>query len=486
MSGQPHTNGQRPPPHNPAAERAVLGAMLIDKAALEHALVTLDAADFYSHSHRRVFDACAKLEAAARRVDPITVSAELATELADIGGATYLHRLIAEVPTVAEAATYTTIVADLAALRRLGDAGATIQQLAYEPGLDRERAEQIAAEILGRLATARPHTTHHDRLVAAGGWLLDDTDELAAVWGADQEVLWATGEALMIVGPQGVGKSTIAQQLALARIGLRDEVLGLPVAPSTGRLLYLACDRAPQIRRSFRRMVGEDDRAALDERMVIWKGPPESDFAKDQLSIVKMVKDAGADTVIIDSLKDVATDIHKDEGGIGYNRARQTALVAGVQIVELHHQRKAAADNKRPVKLDDVHGSGWLTRGAGSVALIWGEAGDPLVELHHLKQPAEPIGPLKLLHDAETGSTSIQQGADVLDLVRAQPGLTAADAARLIYDVEGRSPDRNEIEKARRRLDTLVRKGLARRVGGSKGSHAKPATYHPIERREEP
>ena len=44
---------------------------------------------------------------------------------------------------------------------------------------------------------------------------------IPALWGVGESVLWAAGEPLKIVGHQGVGKTTIAQQLALHRLGLR-------------------------------------------------------------------------------------------------------------------------------------------------------------------------------------------------------------------------------------------------------------------------
>ena len=199
-----------------------------------------------------------------------------------------------------------------------------------------------------------------------------------------------------------------------------------------------------------------------------------------------LARQAGADTIIIDSLKDVAADLVKDETGAGYNRARQLALVEGIELVELHHQRKSGSDGRKPKALSDVYGSVWLTAGAGSVILLWGDPGDPVVELAHLKQPSEEIGPFKILHDAEHGTTLVLHGADILDLVKAKPGLTASDAARLIFDIESETPERKEVEKARRKLEALVRKGFVHRKDGSVGGAAKqPATYWLVTHAEE-
>ncbi len=65
---------------------------------------------------------------------------------------------------------------------------------------------------------------------------------------------------------------------------------------------------------------------------------------------------ADADTVIIDSLKDAALNLADDETGSGWNRARQMCIQAGVELVELHHPRKAQGDNKKPSKLEDLYG----------------------------------------------------------------------------------------------------------------------------------
>ena len=98
-----------------------------------------------------------------------------------------------------------------------------------------------------------------DELVALGGeFILDVPTELPAVWGSGQRVAWVEDEPIMLVGGEGLGKSTLAQQLLLARIGVRGSTfLGLPVAASERPALYLALDRPQQIARSFHRMVSE-------------------------------------------------------------------------------------------------------------------------------------------------------------------------------------------------------------------------------------
>lgn len=322
------------------------------------------------------------------------------------------------------------------------------------------------------------------RVRAAGGaFILDTPAKVTAVWGEGEGVAWAQGEPAMINGPTGVGKTTVAQQVVLGRLGLRREVLGMPVALEERRVLYLACDRPKQVARSFRRMVDEEDRAVLDERLVVWRGPLPYDLVKRPEVLVTMAEEFDAGTVVVDSLKDVAVKLSEDEPGSRVNQALQLCSVADVEVLVLHHQRKAQQGGGKPTSVDDVYGSTWLTAGMGSILLVWGTPGDLVVELTHLKQPSELIGPLTLVHDHIRGVTRVEGGVDLLDLVRSAPkGLTAEEAAKAIYRKV--DPKRNEIERARRRLDGLVVKELVHRRGGERDTSGrqKPAVYYPVAR----
>lgn len=313
------------------------------------------------------------------------------------------------------------------------------------------------------------------RFVDGGSFVLDAPDQVVAVWGNGQEVLWADGEALTVVGPPGVGKSTIAGQLVRALMGLAPDVLGYNVQPAAGRVLYLAMDRPSQIARALRRHFAPEERAALEERLVVWKGPPPADLARHTDLLAGLCDRAGASHVVIDSLKDAAIGLTEDEVGAGYNRARQTALAAGVQVLELHHVVKRGANGARPTTLADLYGSAWLSAGTGSVLLLWGAAGDPIVELHHLKQPAEPVGPLRVIHDHAAGHSSVWHATDALSLlaVAGASGRTVKDVAAAMFETD--QPDRNHLEKARRKLERLVEAGHVERIEGPAEERGGPA-----------
>jgi hypothetical protein len=318
-------------------------------------------------------------------------------------------------------------------------------------------------------------------LVPGAEWLQQLPESPPAIWGKGDQVLWAQGEALMIAGGPGLGKTTLAGQLVRGRLGLQRAVLELPVEEG-GALLYLAMDRPQQIGRRLRQQFSSGELAALEGtgRLVLGIGPPPRDLAKHPELLPELCTAARADTLVVDSLKDAAVGLTDDEVASGYNRARQLAVTAGVQVLELHHLVKRGADGKAPTTLADVYGSAWLTAGAGSVLLLTGDAGDPIVRASHLKQPMEPWGPAEIAHDHAKGTSSVHTRVDLLELLALTKVQTPLSAARQLYGVE--KPTRAEVERARRRLEHLVAGGKAdKRAGRSGGADGgMEAQYVPL------
>lgn len=320
-------------------------------------------------------------------------------------------------------------------------------------------------------ATSEPAAAPRDealkRLMSGGTFILDTPRDTPSIWGAGDRVLWAEGESAIICGPPGVGKTTLTGQVVRARI-IGGTVLGLPVEPTTARVLYLAMDRPRQIARALRRTLGDISRDVLDERLVVWQGPPLADIAQHPETMIGLAQLAGADTIIVDSVKDAAVGLSNDEVGSGYNRARQMCIAANVQVLELHHMVKRGDNGSPPTSLADMYGSVWIGAGAGSVVNIHGAAGDPIVQMRHLKTPADEVGPYRLRHDHDLGHTEIFHQSDLIALAAASPaGITAKQAAQAVEDTD--SPTPAQVEKARRKLSGLARAGHLLEVSGTKG-----------------
>jgi hypothetical protein len=159
-----------------------------------------------------------------------------------------------------------------------------------------------------------PPTEPVYQFTPGGSFILDTDPDPQPIWGNGGQVLAADGEALIIAAGPGLGKTTLGQQLALGRCGFEEysTLLGFPIIRGNGVVLYLAMDRPKQIARSFRRMVGEAWRDELDHRLVVWQGPPPYDLARHPALLLHLCEQAGADTVIVDSLKDAAIGLSDD------------------------------------------------------------------------------------------------------------------------------------------------------------------------------
>jgi replicative DNA helicase len=107
------------PPHDPGAERAILGGVLLcEKIGEARELVP---GDFYPDKHREIFRAMREMEEAGDPIDLITLGATLKNKgkLDEIGGNVYLSELMGEIPTVANAPHYVRIVKEEAFKRKI-------------------------------------------------------------------------------------------------------------------------------------------------------------------------------------------------------------------------------------------------------------------------------------------------------------------------------------------------------------------------------
>lgn len=115
------------PPHSIEAEQSTLGAMLIERSAVEKVFDILNEDDFYREAHQTLFDVITTLAERNIPVDLITVQEELKNrDKLESVGLPYLLSLFETVPTAANVEYYAKIVKDKATLRRLVSASLEI------------------------------------------------------------------------------------------------------------------------------------------------------------------------------------------------------------------------------------------------------------------------------------------------------------------------------------------------------------------------
>jgi replicative DNA helicase len=112
----------RVPPHHLDAEKAVLGAILVDGRLFETAAEFLtDPLDFYRYAHQVTFRTMRDLAVNRVEIDYLTLKDALLKigKLDDVGGPAYLTSLADGVPRGSNVGEYARIVRDYADRRRL-------------------------------------------------------------------------------------------------------------------------------------------------------------------------------------------------------------------------------------------------------------------------------------------------------------------------------------------------------------------------------
>ncbi|NJN64450.1 MAG: replicative DNA helicase [Acidobacteria bacterium] len=132
----PRTSGARDEPSSwdENAERAVLGAILLDSSSFDPASEILTSSDFYRANHRVIFDAITRLSARHSAIDVFTLRAELerANDLERAGGIAFLMSLIDGMPRTTNVRAYAQIVHDRSLRRQLSAVADTIRATAAD------------------------------------------------------------------------------------------------------------------------------------------------------------------------------------------------------------------------------------------------------------------------------------------------------------------------------------------------------------------
>lgn len=218
----------RVPPQAQDAERAVLGAMLLDARAVARALEILNEAAFYRPSHRHIFRAIVAVwERKENAIDAVAVGDELARQgdYDSAGGAAYLAGLLDAVPTSANVEYHAQIVKEKSILRQLIEVSTEIATRAYDaeerPADLLDRAERAMFEI-SDARVRKGFVRVHDLINPAIKRIEKLYEEKNPVTGAPTGFLdldhmtsgFQDGDLIVLAGRPSMGKTSLALNMA--------------------------------------------------------------------------------------------------------------------------------------------------------------------------------------------------------------------------------------------------------------------------------
>lgn len=212
------------PPHNLEAERAVLGAMLIDPDAVDVAEEMLAADDFYREAHQIIFGAISELRAQGKSLDELLLRDHLNAcgKLDQIGGPETIRELSADVMSSALIESHAKIVREASIRRGVIRAAHAALSEATAPSIDSdtliECLEQKLIQIqrpalnatisigdAAELVLTELSNAEHSNAIANTGF----TDIDQVLWG------FGAGQFIVLAGRPSMGKSTFAVNVAL-------------------------------------------------------------------------------------------------------------------------------------------------------------------------------------------------------------------------------------------------------------------------------
>ncbi len=145
------TAGVKVPPQSIEAEMSILGGLMLNHDAFDLIGDKIDAYDFYSPAHQKIFTAIKDLHSKGKPVDLVTVTDQLQikNEFDSVGGFLYLTQLLEKTISSANIAAYTQIVREKALLRKLIATSTHIIETAYSNEQDVQTVLDVAeGEIL--------------------------------------------------------------------------------------------------------------------------------------------------------------------------------------------------------------------------------------------------------------------------------------------------------------------------------------------------
>jgi len=421
----------RAPPHSIEAEQAVLGGLMLDRAAWDNVGDVVTADDFFRPDHRIIFESIASLAGEAQPCDPVTVSEHLQRlgKLQDAGGLAYLGTLTRDTPGASNARAYAEIVKERALLRSLVTTGSEIASSVWNE--EGETARELVEKAERRIFAIAEGSARGKGYVSAKQALPGLIDQIDDLYNNPNKPRGLPtgfidfdsrtgglrgGDLLIIAGRPSMGKSTLAINMAehaALKEGIRASVaifsLEMPAEQILTRMLAsvgsvhlgnirsgkLSEDDWPRITGATKQL--QDAKIFIDDTAAL---TPTELRARAR----RIKREHGLDLIVIDYLQlmsvpgtkeNRATEISEISRGLkALAKEINCPVIALSQLNRGVEQR----ENKKPV-MSDLRESGAIEQDADMILLIYRD------EVYNKDTPKKGVADIDLAkhRNGETG-----------------------------------------------------------------------------------
>ena len=397
-------------PANIDAEKTILGAVLLDKAAHAEAAEVIKAEDFSLDSHRRIFLRMSELMDSGRAVDIVTLANELARykEIEAVGGVAYLASLTEGLPRRPVIEDYVRIVKDKSMLRRLmGICSSAIAKAADQSQdaigvLDETESQLLEVSEAGLTQGLQPldvivrdsfgtidNLYKQSREVTG---LATDFYELDRMTSGLQK-----GELIIIAARPSMGKTALAINIA-QNAAVHHQAIVAVFSLEMNKESLLRRMLAAQARVDQRKLqtgfLGREDQERLQDALgllvesrIFIDDSASTTLAEMRAKARRLKQNSGGlDLIVVDYLQLMSATVPAAGGKRYENRTQEVSAISRglkamakelyvpvVALSQLSRNSERRTDDKRPM-LSDLRESGSIEQDADVVAFIHRES----------------------------------------------------------------------------------------------------------------
>ncbi|TLU64300.1 replicative DNA helicase [Thalassotalea litorea] len=388
-------------PHSMEAEQSVLGGLLLDNEAWDNVAERVVAQDFYSRSHRIIFNTIGDLIEKGNPVDLITLSEALENQqqIDDVGGFVYLAEMMKNTPSASNIYAYAAIVRERAVTRELISVANEIADAGYDPqGRESSELLDFAESRVFQIAEQRANKSEGPENIHS---VLEKTvDKIEKLYGQPHDGVTgvSTGfqdldkmtaglqpsDLIIVAARPSMGKTTFAMNLAENAAMMQDKpalIFSLEM-PSEQIMMRMLASLGRIDQTKIRTgQLGDEDWARLSSTMglLIEKGK-------------MFVDDASGLTPT--EVRSRARRIHRDHGGLSM-----------IMIDYLQLMRVPSFSDNRTLEIAEI---------SRSLKALAKELQVPVVALSQLNRSLEQRADKRPVNSDLRESGSIEQDADLI------------------------------------------------------------------------
>ena len=219
------------PPHSIEAEQSVLGGLMLDNQAFDRVAELVVSHDFYTRTHKLIFEAMERLVEQSQPIDLITISESLEknNQLSTIGGFAYLAEIAKNTPSAANIDAYASIVRERAVVREMIGVANEIAEAGFNPeGRDSHELLDLAESKVFKIAEQRTKSTEGPQSIHS---ILEKTvDKIEELYQSPQDGVTGVSsgyndldqmtaglqpsDLIIVAARPSMGKTTFAMNLA--------------------------------------------------------------------------------------------------------------------------------------------------------------------------------------------------------------------------------------------------------------------------------